>query len=267
MLRRSSALVDRAVLELLFRGREPELADCHPRILVLLEDNWAGLEDGLLSVREIRRNVSSVRLSLWIGPELERRLGSGKAARITEVDDEVRERPGEGRPEDGADRIWLPILPLHLLSAIARLDDSKPFSRAVIRSLCEGKPVAALRSGTAGGEAWDKRGWQPAPEMRRQIAEMTGTIRSYGVKLLDAGEAVEWARGQNGRRPVITEADVKAAAAAGRRTMAIGRGAILTPLARDTAEQYGIVLTDNGWEDGRHADGESNRPDCCYPQG
>jgi|GEM_PF-3257231 hypothetical protein len=249
MLRRSSALVDRAVLELLFRGRESELAERHPRVLVLLEDHWAGLEDGLVSVREIRRNAPSVRLSLWLGPELERRFGPDEITRLTEVDDKVREQPGECRPEEGADRIWLPVLPLHLLSSIARLDDSKPFARAVIRGLCEGKPVAAFRPGIAGGEAWDRRGWQSAPEMRRQIAEMTGTIRSYGVKLLDEGEAAEWAQGKSGRRPVITEADVKAAAAAGRKTMTIGRGAILTPLARDTAVKYGIVLTGIGWEE------------------
>jgi len=248
MLRKPSALVERAMLELLFRGREPELAGRHPRVLVPIEDDRDLLDDGLASVRAIRRRAPRARLSLWIAPELERRPGFAEIARLTEVDDAVREDSGDSPPEDGADRILLPVLPLRLLSAIARLDDGRPFARAVIRSLCMGKPVAALRSGVAGGEAWDRRGWRPSPEMRRQIAEMTGAIRSFGVKLLDASEAAAWALGERGRRQVVTEADVLAAAAAGRTALRVEPGAIVTPLARDTARERGIVLTDNGWE-------------------
>jgi hypothetical protein len=221
-------------------------------MLVLLADHWLGVEEGLASVRDVRRAAPSARLKLWIARDLARRLGVGAVVRMTEIDDVRIVPPDDSLPadEDEADQIYVPVLPLSLLSAVARLDDGTPFSRAVIRGLCAGKPVAALRTGVdAGGPAWENRGLRPAAEMRRAIAELAGTVRSFGMKLLDAAQVAEWARGEPVRRPVITEADVKAALAAGRRTIAAGRNAVITPLARDFAKQHGIVWTETGWEE------------------
>ncbi|WP_276352131.1 hypothetical protein [Cohnella caldifontis] len=258
MLRTSSALVDRTARELLWRGKERELAARCPRILVLLADHWIGLEEGLASVRELRRGDPHSRLRLWVGPELRERMGTREIARLTEVDDFCRESPS-GRPEEDADRLFLPVLPLSLLSAVARLDDAAPFSRAVIRSLCEGKKTAALITGAdPSGDAWTSRCLQAAPEMRRQIREMMGTVRSYGLQLLEVSQVAAWAGENRSRRQIVTEDDVKAALAAGRSSIAVGRGALITPLARDLASQRGIVWAESGWGDDEHANRESH---------
>jgi hypothetical protein len=261
MLRTSSALVDRTARELLWRGKERELAARYPLILVLLADHWIGLEEGLTSVRELRCGYPRARLRLWVGRDLRERLGKREIARLTEVDDFCGEAPADGAPEEHADLVFLPVFPLSLLSAVARLDDAVPFSRAVIRSLCEGKRVAALKTGAdPDGDAWTSRGLQAAPEMRRQIREMAGTVRSYGLRLLEGPQVAAWAGEHLSRRQIVTEADVKEALAAGRSSIAVGPSAVITPLARDLALERGIRWAESGWGDDEHANRESHWP-------
>ena len=70
------------------------------------------------------------------------------------------------------------------------------------------------------------------------------------------------------RRPLVTEADVRRALADGHRTLAVAPNAIITALARDTARDHGIVLTEQAVApDASHADcGCPDHDDCQCPE-
>lgn len=50
----------------------------------------------------------------------------------------------------------------------------------------------------------------------------------------------------DGRRPVVTSADIHAAHQAGQRDIVLPAGALVTPLARDVAAELGVTLTPGG---------------------
>jgi hypothetical protein len=145
--------------------------------------------------------------------------------------------------------VVLPVLRLETLSRLAVLLGDTPASGAAIAAVMQGVPVFA--------SAWE------ADRLKRSSGRLPGpflsmfhqhlrTVEGMGVQVLEAAALAQrlGAAGPSGTavaaasrgRDVITVADLEAAARAGQKTLQVTPGAIVTPLARDTAAHMGIEV-------------------------
>ncbi|MNB78091.1 hypothetical protein D3C75_247930 [compost metagenome] len=139
--------------------------------------------------------------------------------------------------------LFIPALSFSLMSRISRLDDESPVVRLILQGLCSGRQVAALRAGVEDdGPEWTARGCSMPPAMRREAAHMLGSLRSYGVTLLGSEGISEWIAGSREKKELIAGDDILSAVSGGVTELKMGRGSIITPLARDLAAQYGIQI-------------------------
>ncbi|AIQ64848.1 hypothetical protein PSTEL_18735 [Paenibacillus stellifer] len=139
--------------------------------------------------------------------------------------------------------LFIPVLSFSLMSRISRLDDESPVVRLILQGLCSGRQVAALRAGVEDdGPEWTARGCSMPPAMRREAANMLGSLRSYGVTLLGSEGISEWIGGSREKKELIAGDDILSAVSGGVTELKTGRGSIITPLARDLAAQYGIQI-------------------------
>lgn len=247
----SSALAVRTAAEMLYRGREDELDRQYPRMLVLLTQYWIGMEEGLAAVRQLAG--MKLRLQLYVDPALRQVLGRREIAQVTGVDDflgpdaDFRDAGGNTGMEpplaSNIQYLFIPVLSFSLMSRISRLDDESPVVRLILQGLCSGRKVAALRAGVEdGGPEWTTRGCSMPPAIRREAADMLGSLRSYGVTLLGSERIDEWIAGSRGKKELIAGDDILSAVSEGVSELKTGRGSIITPLARDLAAQYGIQI-------------------------
>lgn len=152
------------------------------------------------------------------------------------------------------------VIPAWTTTALAKLSQligDTPASAAILRLLLEGKPLLAADT-ILGLEA----GITP-PEVSAQCRSYLNRIRSYGIKLSPqfrlARAALERFAGRGPgagsllppapyrRRAVITEEFVRQALGSGS-PVRVPKGSVITPLARDSARDWGlqIVEEDNG---------------------
>ncbi|WP_240269083.1 hypothetical protein [Paenibacillus timonensis] len=253
----------RTAAEMLYRGREAELDQRYPRVLVLLTRHWIGMEEGIAAVRRLAG--MEIRLQLYVDPALSQVMGRGEIAKVTGVDDFME--PGvsfriavdpsvSGNPWDaGANTgmelplasniqyLFIPVLSFSLMSRISRLDDESSTARLILQGLCSGRKVAALRAGVKDDSPeWIARGLSMPPAMRHEAATMLGTLRSYGMTLLGSEPIENWVAGGSKKKELISGDEILSAVSGGVTQLKTGRGSIITPLARDLAAQYGIQI-------------------------
>jgi hypothetical protein len=241
---RHSTVAENALLGLSYRSRTAALNEEYPRVLVLLAGHFIGMEEGYAAVRSL--NTGPVRLRLWAEDQLLGAQGAGELARCTGVDDLVL--PGQSGllSPAGTDALFIPVLALSLLSRLVQLDTGHPFVSLITQTLCAGKPVAAL---TLGAEPehyrWGEQGLsQASPLLKGTMRSMVSVISGYGIKLLAPSDIGGWLAGGTSppKKQVLTEEDILAAVKLGRASILLNGPAAITPLARDTARQYGIEI-------------------------
>lgn len=246
---RHSAVAANNLLELSYRSRVSALKEEYPRVLVLLTGHFIGMEEGYAAVRSL--SSGKVRLQLWAEEQLLATMSAGKLASCTGVDDILV--PGPSSPlspqNTDADALFIPVLSLSLLSRLTRLDTGHPFVNLIIASLCAGNPVAALALGAEPEHyRWGEQGLsQASPLLKAEMHAMISTIEGYGIKLLAPDQVYPWLSGASGgktphKKQVLTAEDIYAAHKLGRTSIVLSGPAVVTPLAADTARQYGIEL-------------------------
>ncbi|MNW53780.1 hypothetical protein D3C74_313540 [compost metagenome] len=246
MLTPTSTTAERAVMEMLFRGREQELAALYPRLLILLDDHWIGLEEGFAAVKELRS--CNYRTTLWVSEQLVYRIGAGEVAKKTGVDSIISiGRTSFDLVEQEYEVIFVPVLNFSMLSKLSRLDDSHPFSRAVIQALCSGKKVEALTLGIDSQlPEWRTQGLTQAPAMRQQLQGMLRDIQSYGVNTLRPDQLSRLTVKKEPLQTLITAEDITMAYNRGKRELKPQGRVVITPLAKDLSAHYGIIIYESG---------------------
>jgi hypothetical protein len=247
---RHSTIAENALLGLSYRSRTAALNADYPRVLVLLAGHFIGMKEGYAAVRSL--GTSNVRLRIWAEDQLLETSNAGELARCTGVDDLIR--PGQAStlsPAD-ADALFIPVLSLSLLSRLVQLDTGHHFVRLIVESLCAGRPVAALTLGADPEHyRWGEQGLsQASPLLKENIRGMVSTLSGYGIKLLSPDDIGSWLPGGAAplKKQVLTEKDITAAVKLGRTSITLDGPAVITPLARDTARQYGIEIIHAGFE-------------------
>lgn len=145
--------------------------------------------------------------------------------------------------------VVLPVFRLDTLSRLAVLLGDTPASAAAIAAVMQGVPVFA--SAFEADRLKRSSGRLPGPFLS-MFHQHLRTVEGMGVQVLEAAALVQrlGAAGPTGSaaavanrgRDVITVADLEAAARAGQKTLQVTPGAIVTPLARDTAAHMGIEV-------------------------
>lgn len=120
--------------------------------------------------------------------------------------------------------------------------------------------IAALSSGlpvfceTSSLEQVRRHSARLAPGLTRVFEDAWRTVASFGVQFgqpaelsaflsaLSGGKAATAAAAKSGGRDVVTTEDVEAVRRAGGKTLSVGMGAIVTPLARQQASEWGIEV-------------------------
>lgn len=249
MLSSSSTVAVRTATELLYRGREAELDKQYPRMLVLLAHHWMGMEQGFTAVRML--GGRKLRLQLWVEHEVRAKYGAGELVQRTGIDDFLRTEPtGRVRNSGSAlsldtniEYLFVPVLSMSLLSKLSRLDDEHPMVRLILQGLCSGRKVAALNfAEDESNSAEGYTAYSMPSAMKQEVRLMLGSLRSYGMTLLDANGLDHWITDLSTSKQIITGDEVKAAHTRGVKVIKLNKGSIVTPLARDLAGDYGIKV-------------------------
>ncbi|MBW4082795.1 hypothetical protein [Paenibacillus sp. S150] len=243
---RHSAVAANVLLGLSYGSREAALKEDYPRVLALLSGHFIGMEEGFAAMRSLSRQ--KVRLQLWPEQRLLSAMSAGELAGRAGVDDILL--PGRSSPPSpaggDADALFIPVLSLPLLSRLTVLDTGHPFVSLIVQSLCAGKPVAALALGAEPEHyCWGEQGLSHAtPLLKDEIRAMAHKIEGFGIRLLEPGQAGSWLSGGKApqKKQVLTAEDIYAAHRLGRTSIVLNGPAVITPLARDAARQYGIEL-------------------------
>lgn len=249
---RHSTIAENALLGLSYRSRIAALNEKYPRVLVLLAGHFIGMEEGYAALRNLSTG-SNVRLRLWAEEPLIETKSAGELAQCTGIDDLIHPRQAHTLSPADADAVFIPVLSLSLLSRLVQLDTGQPFVRMIVESLCAGKPVGAL---TLGAEPehyrWGEQGLaQASPLLKETMRGMLSTLAGYGIKLLSPADAGSWLPSSHAvppKKQVLTEEDILAALKLGSTAIRLRGPAVITPLARDTARQYGIEIIHAGLE-------------------
>lgn len=156
-------------------------------------------------------------------------------------------RPATGSPDDlvrSVEAVVLPSLTLELLPRLAILLGDLPPVQMAIAGLVQGVPVLAASEEP---DRFRRHAARLPSGLTAVVRQHLQTVESLGVRLYPAealaqqlGQSSVPARSQG--RDVITEEDLLRAVQAGQQVFEVAPGAIVTPLARETARVRGIEV-------------------------
>ncbi|MEW6277739.1 MAG: hypothetical protein AB1758_03875 [Candidatus Eremiobacterota bacterium] len=159
-------------------------------------------------------------------------------------------RPATGPLDDVVQRVEavvLPSLTLDLLPRLAILLGDRPPVQAAVAALVQGTPVLAAPEEV---DRFRRHAARMPAGLVAVVSQHLRTVEGLGVRLLEAGAlarelaqpgALPAATASRGR-DVVTREDVLSAARAGVKVFEVASGAIVTPLARETARENGIEV-------------------------
>lgn len=135
---------------------------------------------------------------------------------------------------------------LSSLSKTAHLIPEGLVPGLIIKSIEEDKPIIVVIDGLKKMTRAGSGGAQP---FRGKIQELMSTLSSYGLNLIGAGQIRKeiekiCASGFNSSfsREIITRDDIVLAYQEGQKKIILKKDAIITPLAREEAQRYGIEV-------------------------
>ncbi len=152
-------------------------------------------------------------------------------------------RPAQGHPEEVVRQVQAVILPsltLELLPRMAILLQDLPAVQFAVAALVQGTPVLAAQEEV---DRFRRHASQLPSGLTRVVQEHVRAVQEMGVRLLPAtaiGDHLCGPKPQtHGRRDVITHEDVVRLQT---RFLDVPPGAIVTPLALETARMQGIEV-------------------------
>ncbi len=239
-----SVLLENVLLSLLYRNKTEELERLHPGVLTLLSYSMVGTKEGIRCLQEVRE--ARVRVRMIVDDQVLEQRSIPALARETAIDDITR--VSEWRQKHAAySYLLIPVLPASLVKKILDFDEEHLFSRLILEALYQGKKVGAVAAGADPYQpAWAQRGYdRMSPLLKSEMKSRLQKLRGYGIELLQAGEVAGWLKRTEQKQrqaPVIARQEVEEAHRARQDVIRTSSHAIVTPLARDLAREYGIEI-------------------------
>lgn len=230
-------------------------------MLVVLTGGDRGLDEAFAQVERLGR--AGAQLRSVCSPAARMVLGSSGLERLDRLA-KLEEPAGEAEVYGlvgWAEIVAVPVLTQNAAAKVALGIRDSLVTNLLAGAIIMGRKLVACSESTMP--------WSGPPAYRRTIADYLERLRSYGIQLVPtpslaaaclgqpampgpaaAGSTLSSARapvsGPNqGRRPVVTAAQVEAAFRCGQRSLRLPARAIVTPLARDEARERGVELIGN----------------------
>ncbi|MED2972005.1 hypothetical protein P4361_06950 [Fictibacillus sp. B-59209] len=236
---RQSALVRNTLLHMLCPPGEKV-----PYVLSLLTYHFTGMEEGLALLREAGK--SKIRLEVFTEKILFRHFTKEHLAGESNHDAWYLSSSLTEDKLRMADCILIPVLSFSLAGDLLRFNDQREFVRIILQALLSGKKVAALPYGNDPfHEVFRSKELDRGSEyLKTELHKTLFQLKKLGVTLLRDGEGLaSWLNDSSQKQSVISEADILSAAKAQKKLLIAEEHAIITPLARDAAKQYGIKIS------------------------
>ncbi|SDM55896.1 hypothetical protein SAMN04488137_0751 [Fictibacillus solisalsi] len=234
---RQSTVVKNTLLELLFSEGKGV-----PRVTSLLTYHFTGMEEGWMLLREAGKK--RIRMEVVAEGTLLQHFRIASLAAACRHDALY---PESFLTEDvlwRTDYILIPVLSFSLVSDLLRFNDQRTFVRFILQALLNGKKVVALSCGANpfhpvfAKKNLDQGTVPLTDELYMQLTQ----LKKLGIKVAGSDNSVlSWLE-EKEKNAVITEADVLQASKKGQKFITVGKHVIITPLARDAATQYKILI-------------------------
>ncbi|MBM7866982.1 flavoprotein [Heliomicrobium gestii] len=231
-------------------------------VMAIFTGGTIGMEEGLAALKELQEDDCNLTVVLSRAAEkivtAERvRKHLGDAVTVL-----TPESPYPGKALRQADLVIVPVLTQNTMAKLAHtLSDTLP-TTLIMQSLMLGKPVVAAENAADPRDSWRAGlAMDKAPiVLVRAFQENLRKVRDFGVNLTDvrnlgrearralerskatAGEEAAPRAASPAKRNLVDAEKIKAVALSGGRVYSVAPGDLITPLARDTARDYGVEI-------------------------
>jgi hypothetical protein len=236
-----SAMMENTLQEL-FQRNNKSSSRRKPFVLALLCSHIIGMQQGFDYLRKLRDENITLRIAAE--EEVLYRYSKQELIQATGNDDWIPVGKLADASINELDAIILPILSFSIITDLVSLNDQRPFVRLIIKALLMGKKVIAIKSGADPFHPlWKMEGMDKGSALFKTfLKDNTLKLQSYGVKLIDENETVDFSVHGNAKKTVITEETIHFAHQQNKTYLLIMKDTIITPLARDTAKELNIAL-------------------------
>ncbi|AND39911.1 MULTISPECIES: hypothetical protein [Cytobacillus] len=221
--------------------RNDSCRDRKPHILALLTSHMIGMEPGFSYLKKLTKKDITLRMAAE--EEMLKQFPLQELVNLTGNDDWISPTAFHAQPIDQFDEIFLPILSFSLITDILSLNEKRPIVQIILKGLLKGKRITALKAGgDPFSQYWKLKGMDKGPDMlKRKLNEQMTELKMLGIRLIDFHQQAEFDV-QHVKKTVITDESVRFARFSKLDQIAVPKGAIITPLARDTAKELKIEI-------------------------
>jgi len=218
-------------------------------MLALLFWQMNGMDEGLDRLKELKERCGrDIRIQLCPDDPVLDQCDTAKIASQSGIDDWISLDHAE-KEKEKVDYFYIPFLSFSAVSDLLRFNDAQKATRLLLWALMRGKQVSAY---TAGADPYHG-GWKAAGldngtpflkhEMQRQLQKLGG----FGIRLLKhPSEILAYFLHsiRHEEKQIITAETIKKQAEAGLRYIEVKAGTVITPLARDVAQEFQIKINE-----------------------
>lgn len=247
LVNRQSALAESTLHELFYRNMSS--IETRPKtVLALLFYHMNGMDEGLKGLKELKESYGR-HLRIQVCPDqrvLDYHLNLSALACKAGVDDWISLEEAERRKEK-VDYFYIPVLPFSTVSDLLNFNDKQTPIRLLLWALMSGKKVSANSAGADPYHfIWKEAGLnQGSPFLKHEMKKRLQQLGGFGLQLIKNSEQLQTyfkPASLKKDKQVITAEMIKRHAEAGERFIQVGQGIIITPLARDAAQEYRIEI-------------------------
>ncbi|WP_236694036.1 hypothetical protein [Sporosarcina globispora] len=221
--------------------RNASSSERKPQILALLTSHMIGMEPGFSYLKKLTQK--DITLRIYAEEEMLKQFPLHELVLRTGNDDWISSSMVHDQLIDHFDEIFLPILSFSLMKDLLSFNDQRPMVQIILKGLLKGKRVTALKAGVDPFSAyWQLKGMDKGPDiLKRKLNQQMGELKILGLRLIDSNDQADFTVQQT-KKTVISGETVRLAHLRKLDHIAVPKGAIITPLARDTAKELKIEI-------------------------
>ncbi len=219
-------------------------------VLALLFYHMKGIDEGLKDLKELKKSYGRhLRIQVCPDQAVLDQLNLSVLACKAGVDDWISLEEAERRKEK-VDYFYIPVLPFSIVSDLLNFNDKQAPIRLLLWALMSGKKVSANSAGADPYHfIWKEAGLnQGSPFLKHEMKKQLQRLGGFGIQLIKNAEQLQTyfkSAALKKDKQVITAEMIKRHAEAGERLIPVGgQGIIITPLARDVAQEYQIEISE-----------------------
>jgi ethanolamine utilization protein len=235
---------------------QEDVALAENKALAIFTGGTIGFEQGLAEIKKIQNLNFSVTVVLSAAAEqiigidrIKAELGS-----YTTIVTAHSPYPGDVLRE--AELVLVPVLTQNTAAKLAHTLSDTMVSTLILQGLMMGKPVVAALNAADPMDSWRIQAnmGKASPGLLKALRANLQQLEGYGIQLVQVTALAEESQKLLGRKSkksaaslankksVLDAVAIKNTAANGVKSIAISRGTIITPLAKDVAREYGVEI-------------------------